>query len=129
MINVGRLETSKSSFSDPPDWKIATRSRDGVFTKASNFDMVHVGKERYWNIVDNMTEDVAGKLSYWSTRIVEVKIISVMNEELALEIWGWEEGYGKTYGREVTTRSFESALSRCFRPHFLCSRSLPRVSR
>lgn len=53
--------------------------------------MVHVGKERYWNIVDDMTEDVAGKPSYWSTRIVEVKIISVMNE-LALGIWGWEEG-------------------------------------
>jgi len=50
--------------------------------------MVHVGKKRYWNIVDNLTEDVAGKPSYWSTRIVEVEIISVMNEEPALEIWG-----------------------------------------
>ena len=58
---------------------IASRSRDGVFTKASNFDMVHVGKERYWIIVDNMTEDVAGKFSYWSTRIVEVKIVSAMD--------------------------------------------------
>jgi hypothetical protein len=65
--------------------------------------MVHVGKERYWNIVDNVTEDVAGKLSYWSTRIVEVKIVSAMDEELTLVIWGWEEGYGKTYGRKVTT--------------------------
>jgi len=91
--------------------------------------MVHVGKERYWNIVDNLTKDVAGKPSYWTTRIVEVKIISMMNKELALEIWGWEEGYGKTYGREVTTRSFESALSRCSRPHCLYSRSLPRASR
>jgi len=54
----------KSGFSDIPDWEIATRSRDGVFTKASNFDMIHVGKERYRNIVDNMTEDVARKLSY-----------------------------------------------------------------
>jgi hypothetical protein len=72
--------------SDPPDWEIATRSWDGVFTKASDFDMVHVGKEKYWNIVDNMTEDVAGKLSYWSTRIVEVKIVSAMDEELTLVI-------------------------------------------
>jgi hypothetical protein len=80
------LETIKSGFSDIPDWEIATRSRDGLFTKASDFDMVHVGKERYWNIVDNMTEDVAGKLSYWSTRIVEVKIVSAMDEELTLVI-------------------------------------------
>ena len=86
MINIGRLETGKNSFSDPPDWEITTRSRDGVFTKTSNFDMIHVGKERYWNIVDNMTEDVAGKLSYWFTRIVEVKIVSAMDEELTLVI-------------------------------------------
>ena len=51
--------------------------------------MVHVGKERYWNTVDNMTEDVAGKLSYSSTRIVEVKIISAIDGKLTLEIWGW----------------------------------------
>jgi hypothetical protein len=76
-----------------------------------------------------MTEDVAGKLSYWSTRIVEVKIVSAMDEELTLEIWGWEEGYGKTYGREVTTCLFESAPSRRFRPHSLNNRSLPRTSR
>lgn len=48
--------------------------------------MVHVGKERYWNIVDNITEDVAGKLSYWFTRIVEVKIVSAMDKELTLVI-------------------------------------------
>jgi hypothetical protein len=86
LVKVGGLETSKSSFSDAPDWEIATRSRDGIFTKASNFDMVHVGKERYWNTVDNMTEDVAGKLSYWSTRIVEVKIVSAIDEKLILVI-------------------------------------------
>ena len=40
--------------------------------------MVYVGKERYCNIVDNMAEDVAGKFSYWSARIVEGKIVSVM---------------------------------------------------
>ena len=76
-----------------------------------------------------MTEDMAGKLSYWSTRIVEVKIVSAMDEELTLEIWGWEEGYGKTYGREVTTCLFESALSRRLKPHSLNNRSLPRTSR
>ena len=48
--------------------------------------MVHIGKERYWNIVDNMTEDVAGKLSNSSTRIVEVKIVSAMDKELTLKI-------------------------------------------
>jgi hypothetical protein len=86
LVKVGGLETSKSSFSDAPDWEIATRSWDGIFTKASNFDMVHVGKESYWNTVDNMTEDVAGKLSYWSTRIVEVKIVSAIDEKLILVI-------------------------------------------
>ena len=86
MINVGRLETSKSSFSDPPDWKIATRSRDGVFTKAGNFDVIHVGKERYWSTVDNMTVDVTGKLSHSFTRIVEVKIVSAIDEKLTLVI-------------------------------------------
>ena len=81
------METSESGFSDVPDWGIASRSWDRVFTKASNFVMVHVGKERHSNIVDNMTKDVAGKPSYWSTRIVEVKTISVMNEELVSRYW------------------------------------------
>ena len=86
MVKAGGLEMSKSSFSDAPDWEIATKSRDGIFTKASNLDMVHVGKERYWNTVDNMTEDVAGKLSYWSTRIVEVKVVSAIDEKLIFVI-------------------------------------------
>ena len=62
--------------------------------------MVHVGKERHWNIVDNMTKDMAGKPSYWSTPIVEIKIISVMNEELALKIWGWERVTGRLTGEK-----------------------------
>jgi hypothetical protein len=33
-----------------------------------------------------MTEDMTGKLSYWFTRIVEVKIVSVMDEELTFVI-------------------------------------------
>jgi hypothetical protein len=28
-------------------------------SRKSNFDMVHVGKERHWNTADNMTEGVA----------------------------------------------------------------------
>ena len=33
LVKVGGLETSKNGFSDAPDWEIATRSRDGIFTK------------------------------------------------------------------------------------------------
>jgi hypothetical protein len=33
-----------------------------------------------------MTEDVAGKLGYWSARIVEAKIVSAIDEELILEV-------------------------------------------
>jgi hypothetical protein len=88
LVKVGGLETSKSSFSDAPDWEIATRSRDGIFTKASNFDMVHVGKERYWNTADNITEDMAWKLSHRFTRIVEVKMVSAIDEKLTLVIQG-----------------------------------------
>ena len=54
--------------------------------KASNFDMIHVGKERYWSTVDNMTVDVTGKLSHSFTRIVEVKIVSAIDEKLTLVI-------------------------------------------
>ena len=90
--------------------------------------MVYIGKERYWNIIDSMSEDMAGKPSYRSTRIVEVKIISVKNKELALEIWDGKRD-SKTYAGEVTTRSFESASSRRFRPHCLNSSFLPRASR
>jgi hypothetical protein len=96
VVNVGG-ETSESGFPDAPDWEIAPRSRNEVSTKANNFDMVHVGKRRYWNIVDNTTEDVTGKLNYWSTCIIEVKIVSAMDEELSLEICGC--------GKRVTVRS------------------------
>ena len=34
-----------------------------------------------------MAEDAARKLGYWSTRIEEVKTISVMDEELILKVW------------------------------------------
>jgi hypothetical protein len=48
--------------------------------------MVHVCKERCWNIVDDTAEDVARKLGYWSIGIVEVKTFSAMDEELILEV-------------------------------------------
>jgi hypothetical protein len=49
--------------------------------------MVHVGEERCWNIVDDTAEDAARKPGYWSTRIVEVKMASAMDEKLILEVW------------------------------------------
>jgi hypothetical protein len=52
--------------------------------------MVHVGKERYWSVVDKSAEDVAGKLSYSSPAIVEVKVVSAMDKELPLKDIEWE---------------------------------------
>jgi hypothetical protein len=48
--------------------------------------MVRACKERCWNIVDDTAKDVAMKLGYLSTSIVEVKTVSAMDEELILEV-------------------------------------------
>ena len=48
--------------------------------------MVHIGEERYQDIVDYTAEGDTGKSGYWSARIVEVKTIPAMNGELVLEV-------------------------------------------
>ena len=48
--------------------------------------MVHLGKEVYCNIVDNKTEDIKWKLSYWFARVVKVKIVSAIDEEQTLVV-------------------------------------------
>jgi hypothetical protein len=48
--------------------------------------MVHVGEERCWGIVNYTAKDGTRKSGYWSTRIVEVKTISVINGKLVLKV-------------------------------------------
>jgi hypothetical protein len=48
--------------------------------------MVHIGEERYRDIVDYTPEGGTGKSGYWSACIVEVKTISAVNSELVLEV-------------------------------------------
>jgi hypothetical protein len=53
--------------------------KDRVFAKVGDIVIVHIGEERCWNIIDDTTEEAAGKLGYFSTSIVEVKKISAMD--------------------------------------------------
>jgi hypothetical protein len=108
-------------FLDAPDGEVASGGRDRFFARAGNFRMVHVYDERCWNIVDETAVDAARKPGYWSARIVEVKTLSAMDEELIFEVWRWEV---KTYGRLARIGSFESAKSRSNRPDRFCIVSL-----